>query len=40
MLKANKIQGEGHVVFGVQTELEPLLLAHVAHYKLSKIEKD
>jgi hypothetical protein len=36
MLKASKIQGEGPVVFGVQTKLEPLLLAHLAHYKLSK----
>jgi hypothetical protein len=38
MLRESKIQGEAFVVFGVQTKLEPLLFAHMAHKKLSKME--
>jgi len=30
-LRAGLIQGEGPVVSGVQTELEPLLLVQLAH---------
>ncbi len=30
-VKAQEIQGEGSVVLGVQTKLEPLLLMHLVH---------
>jgi hypothetical protein len=29
VLRTGQIQGEGFLVFGVQTKLEPLLLAHL-----------
>jgi hypothetical protein len=38
VLRAGQIQGEGFVVFGAQTKLEPLLLVHLAHYKSSKMK--
>jgi hypothetical protein len=38
VLRAGWIQGESFVVSGVQTKLEPHLLTHLAHSKLSKID--
>jgi len=40
VLRAGQIQGEGFIVFSVQTKLETFLLAHLAHQKLSKNKKD
>jgi hypothetical protein len=37
-VRAQEIQREGSVILDVQTKLEPLLLMHLAHYKLSKME--
>jgi hypothetical protein len=38
VLKASQIQGEGSIVFGVETKLEPFLLMLLRHLKTLKME--
>jgi len=40
MFKLGQIQGEGSIVSGVQTKLEPFLLAHLMHLKSLKMESN
>jgi hypothetical protein len=36
LLRAGRIQGDGSVVSGVPTKLEPFLLAHLTHLTIVK----
>jgi hypothetical protein len=38
VIKAGQIQGEGSVVFGAPTKIEPFQLVHLMHYKSSKMK--
>ncbi len=37
-LRAGWIQGEGSSVSSIQTQVEPLFLAHLIHFQLSKTD--